>query len=140
MEHEQWAEVLDRHAAGLRAGTDLSAPLLAAAPPEELGALEGLLALAQRVQSTLAGQPRYVPRPAFVAQLKAELLAAPRLATELGTKPNRRAWLWWAAGAGGVISAAGLGFLAYKAIENGVSGIMTARAARPALSKAQPAP
>lgn len=140
MEHYEWAETLDRHAVGLQAGTNLGAPLLAAAPPEERGALGGLLTLAQRVQSTLAGQPRYAPRPAFVAQLKADLLAAPRLASDLAGKPNRRAWLWWAAGAGGVISAAGLGFLAYKAIENGVSGIMSARAARPALSKAQPAP
>jgi hypothetical protein len=54
--------------------------------------------------------------------------------------PDRRTLVWWAAGVGGVISAAGLGFLAYKAIDNSISGIMTARAARPALPKAQPSP
>jgi hypothetical protein len=41
---------------------------------------------------------------------------------------------------GGVLSAAGLGYLAYKAIDTGISGIMTARAARPALPGAQPSP
>ena len=140
MERRDWMETLDRHAAGLQTGTDLTAPLLAIALPEDRSALEGLLQTARRAQQALAGQRRHEPRPAFVAQLKAQLLASPWPAPAHAHRPNRRTLLWWAAGAGGVISAAGLGFLAYKAIGNGVSGIMSARAARPALSKAQPAP
>jgi hypothetical protein len=140
MERREWIEALDRHAEGLRRdGTDLAAPLLHEALPEDRAGLEGLLALARRVQAALARQPRLAPRPVFVAQLRAQLLAAPDPEKPAYALPDRRTWIWWAAGAGGVISAAGLGFLAYKAIDNGISGIMAARAARPALSKAQPA-
>jgi hypothetical protein len=138
MERRQWIETLDRHAEGMRAGSDLSASLLALTLPDDRAGLDGLLAVARRVQQALSREPRHAPRPAFVAQLKIQLLTAPRPVT--GPLPDRRTLLWWAAGAGGVLSAAGLGFLAYKAIDNGISGIMAARAARPALSKAQPAP
>jgi hypothetical protein len=141
MERREWIEALDRHAEALRRdGADVTAPLLREAPPDDREALEDLLGLARRVQAALARQPRQAPRPAFVAQLRAQLLAASRPAQPASALPDRRTWLWWAAGAGGVISAAGLGFLAYKAIDSGISGIMAARAARPALPKAQPAP
>ena len=140
MERRQWIEAVDRHAEALQQGTDLSAPLLAVAQPEDRDALRDLLVLGRRVQRTMSGQKRHEPLPAFVSQLRAQLLATPVPAHGERQLPDRRAWLWWAAGAGGVISAAGLGFLAYKALGSGVSGIIAARAARPALSKAQPAP
>ncbi len=138
MENRQWEEMLDRHAEALRDGTDLSGPLLAVAKAGDRPALSSLLATARRVQTALAGQPAHAPRSAFVAQLKAQLAAAPRPAPAARQLPDRRTLVWWAAGVGGVISAAGLGFLAYKAIGSGVSGIMAGRTARPALSKAQP--
>ena len=140
MEHRQWLDAVERHAQGLNEGADLSGPLLAVAQPEDRGALAELLDTARRVQRALASQAQPEPRATFVAQLRAQLLASQQPAQAAWQRPDRRTLLWWAAGAGGVISAAGLGYLAYRAIENGVSGIMAARAARPALSKAQPAP
>ncbi len=140
MEQRQWVDALDRHAEALRAGADLTAPLLAVAVPDDRGLLRELLETARRVQAALVGQLPHEPRPAFVAQLKARLASTPRPAPAQRPRPDRRTLVWWAAGVGGVLSAAGLGFLAYKAIETGVSGIMAERAARPALSKVQPAP
>lgn len=136
MERGQWSDILDRHAAGLNEGADLKARLLAEAAPDERGTLEGLFVVARRVRQALVAQPRQAPRPAYAAQLKTQLLAAHPPAHGAWQTPDRRTLLWWAAGAGGVISAAGLGYLAYRALENGVSGIMAARAARPALPKA----
>lgn len=137
MERQQWWEALERHADGLNQGTDLGARLLAVAAPEDYGALDGLLTTARQVQQALAAQPRPAPRPAFVAQLKSQLLLAHKPARSHWHAPDRRTLFWWAAGAGGVLSAAGLGYLAYRALGSGVSGIMAARAARPALPKAQ---
>ena len=140
MEHRHWVDALDRHAEALSAGADLTAPLLAVAAPKDRGLLGELLDTARRVRATLATQPAQAPRPDFVAQLKARLAATPRLAPGRRPPTDRRTLVWWAAGVGGVISAAGLGFLAYRAIGTGVSGMMAGRAARPALPKAQPAP
>jgi hypothetical protein len=137
MDSHQWVEALDRHAEGLREGTDLREPLLAVAKAEDRGTLAGLLETARRVQVTLAGLAPHEPRPAFVAQLKAQLAATPRPSSPV---PDRRTLVWWAAGVGGVISAAGLGYFAYKAIGTGISGIIAQRAARPALPEAQTAP
>ena len=140
MEHRQWVDALDRHADALREGADLTAPLLAVALPEDRGLLRELLETARRVQAALVGQSPHEPHPAFVAKLKAELASTTHPAPARRPRPDRRTLVWWAAGIGGVISAASLGFLAYKAIETGVSGIIALRAARPALSKVQPAP
>jgi hypothetical protein len=139
MERRQLIEALDRHAEALKSGADLAAPLLDALPAPDRPALVSLLQTARRVQAVLVYRE---PRPAFVRQLKAELLAAPRLTRAAAPRrlPDRRTLLWWAAGAGGVLSAAGVGFLAYRAVSGRISGIMAQRAARPALPEAQAAP
>jgi hypothetical protein len=137
MERSQLIEALDRHAEALKSGADMAAPLLDALPAPDRPAVVSLLQTARRVQAVLVYRE---PRPAFVRQLKAQLLATPRPAAAPRRLPDRRTLLWWAAGAGGVLSAAGVGFLAYRAVSGRLSGIMAHRAARPALPKAQAAP
>lgn len=137
MDNRHMTDALDRHAQALCRGQDLAASLLAVAAPEERGLLAGLLDVARRAQAGLVYRE---PPAAFVAQLKAQLAATPRTVPAQPQLPDRRTLVWWAAGVGGVISAAGLGFLAYKVIDNGISGIIAARAARPVLTEAQPSP
>lgn len=146
MKHEpDLTEWVHRHAERLLAGEDITAELLAAAGPEQQGALGSVLGLARRLAATLAPQ---APPAEFALALKARLVEqlqrpAPRLAA-----PLRRRALWLAASVGGVASLVGLGILGYRATaaaRQRKSGIMAARlaargAAQAVLPEAQPAP
>ncbi len=141
MQQRHWVDLLSRHADQLRVEIDLAPQLAAEALPAERPGLEHLFRLARRLQQTLVPVR---PRPDFVKQLKAELLRTPSHWAAPQTGPDsRHAMVWAAAGLGGVLYVAGLGFLTVKAalaLATVISGIMAGRVARPALVKAQPAP
>src|SRR5688572_1521831 len=71
MSKPELVEALDIHAKGLQEGLDLS-PVLLAQPVPNDQRLPGLLSLASQVKSVLVPVE---PRPGFVTDLKARLLA-----------------------------------------------------------------
>jgi hypothetical protein len=102
--------------------------------PGEQRSLSGLAALARRVQSALV---EVEPRPAFVADLKARLVAQRR--AESKAPAGSGSGMLWVAGVAGALSVAGLGFLTFRAARAGagwISAAVASRNARPALPKA----
>src|SRR4051812_6208579 len=114
MEQRRQLEVLSLHADRLREEIDLAPELLAQVPADERGSLAGLMSLAGRVGRALAPVE---PRPAFVRQLKTQLVEAlPGVLADAGAREGRRRELvWTVAGVGGVLSVLGLGFLTFRA-------------------------
>src|SRR5687768_12259866 len=114
MSKPELVEALDIHAEGLQEGLDLSPVLLAqlaqAAPDDQR--LPGLLSLAAQVKSVLVPVE---PRPGFVTDLKARLLAnashGRRVKVVRRKEGKRKVILGALAGAGGLLYALGLAFL-----------------------------
>ena len=109
------AELLSQQAAGLLAGADRTAELLAASGEPARGELAGLMDLARRLH---AAMPPVAPRPGFAAELRAQLaLAAPAAeATRLREKEQRRLWI---AGISGAVALLGLGLVTYRTARAG---------------------
>jgi hypothetical protein len=79
---------------------------------DEQRLLGGLMGLARRVQAELV---EVEPRQAFVADLKARLIAK-RQAMMPAAAGRGKLWVWGVAGLAGALSLAGLGFWGYRAV------------------------
>jgi len=118
MTQRQIEELLSQQADQLitvpkRAGQERAAELAsvdrAGLTPDEQRVLGGLMVLARRVQAELAVVE---PRPAFVQDLKARLMARRPAVRQPEAKGGRgMLWVWGVAGA---LSLAGLGILGYR--------------------------
>lgn len=85
------ADILSLHAEALNQGRVLADPLTQLGSAVERSQTAELLGLAQKVKTVL-GRP--APRPAFIAELKAQLLHAHRQVTQASPPAADRRTLW----------------------------------------------
>ena len=103
-------------------------------PQDDQRLLGELMQLARRVQ---AGLVEVEPRPVFVSDMKARLIAQRQAARQPVAAAGRG--MLWVAGVAGALTLAGLGFISYRAARAGagwLSAASTGRSARAALPKA----
>lgn len=142
MNEREIDDILSRHADRLLAsepGAAVRSPeAFVGLPPARLAMMAGLTKLAERVRAALVAVE---PRPAFVLAEKQQLVKAWRAPTA-GVAPAERGEqrLIWMAGLGGAAYLASLGVVSLLAARAGRGWIRSARAGRPVLERAQPAP